>query len=72
MKENMCKIMKIRIEAIQSLKPPTTAKGFGVVNFLSLFCCKLQKILKCTFDLTRKGREFHWGSEQQEAFDVYA
>ena len=42
--------MKSRIEAIQKLPSPTTLKGCksfcGVVNYLSLFCKDLQKILK--------------------------
>ena len=41
--------MKSRIEAIQKLPPPTTGKEYksfcGVVNYLSLFCKDLQKIL---------------------------
>ena len=40
----------------------------GVVNFLTLFCPQLQKLLKPIYDLTSKGRVFHWGTEQQEAF----
>ena len=40
----------------------------GMVNFLSMFCPKLQKLLKPIYDLTRKGRHFIWGKEQQEAF----
>ena len=34
-----------------------------MVNFVSLFCPELQKLLK------RKGRQFIWGKEQQQAFD---
>ena len=30
---------------------------------------KLQKLLKTIYDLTRKGRKFIWGLEQQTAFD---
>ena len=41
----------------------------GMVNFVSLFCPELQKLLKPIHDLTRKGRQFLWGKEQQEAFD---
>ena len=48
--------MKSRIEAIQKLEHPTTVKGFksfrGVVNYLSLFCKDLQKILKPIYKLT--------------------
>ena len=40
-----------------------------MVNFVSLFCPELQKLLKPIFDLTRKGRQFTWGKEQQQAFD---
>ena len=47
-----------RLEAIQKLQPPKTPKGcrsfVGVVNFLSMFCRELQKLLKPIYDLTRK------------------
>ena len=38
----------------------------GMVNFLSMFCLELQKLLKPIYDLTRKGRPFVWGKEQQD------
>ena len=61
------------IEAIQKLEPPTTIKGCrsfaGMVNFVSIFCPELQKLLKPIYDLTRKGRQFILGEEQQKAFD---
>ena len=41
----------------------------GVVNFLSMFCSELQKLLKPIYDLTRKGRPFNWGKEQQDSFE---
>ena len=41
--------------------------GFG--EFVSIFCLELQKLLKPIYDLTRKGRQFIWGEEQQKAFD---
>ena len=54
--------LQSQIEAIQKLQPPTTIKGCrsfaGMVNFVSLFCPKLQKLLKPIYDLTRKGRHF--------------
>ena len=34
-----------------------------------MFCPELQKLLKPIYDLTRKGRQFIWGKEQQEAFE---
>ena len=65
--------LRSRLEAIQRLKPPTTVKGcrsfVGMVNFLSMFCPGMQKVLKPIYDLTRKGRSFIWGKEQQDAFD---
>ena len=62
------KPLRNRLEAIQRLQPPTTAKGcgsfVGVVKFLSMFCPELQKSLKSIYDLTRKGRPFIWEKEQ--------
>ena len=62
-----------RLEAIQKLKPPTTVKGCrlfaGMINFLSIFCHDLQKLLKPIYDLTKKGRSFIWEQEQQIAFE---
>ena len=66
------KPLRNRLEAIQRLQPPKTPKGCrsfaGVVNFLSMFCPDLQRLLKPIYDLTRKGRPFHWGKEQQDSF----
>ena len=67
------KPLRSRLEAIQKLQPPKTPKGCrsfaGVVNFLSMFCPELQKILKPIYDLTRKGKPFYWGKEQQDSFE---
>ena len=41
----------------------------GVVNFLSMFCPELQKLLKPTYDLTRKGRPFNWVKVQHDSFE---
>ena len=66
------KPLRNRLEAIQKLQLPKTPKGCrsfaGVVNFLSMFCSNLQKLLKPIYDLTRKGRPFHWVKEQQDSF----
>ena len=66
------KPLRHRLEAIQKLQPPKTPKGCrsftGVVNFLSMFCPELQKLLKPIYDLTRKGKPFYWGKEQQDSF----
>ena len=73
----MCiKLLRNRIEAILKLEPPKMPKGYtllahfmGMVNFLSVFCPELQKLLKPIYDLTRKGRPFIWEEEQQEAYE---
>ena len=62
-----------RLEAIQKLEPPKTVKECrsfaGMVNFLSIFCQDLQKLLKPIYDLTRKGKPFIWQQEQQTAIE---
>ena len=67
------KPLRNRLEAIQKLQPPTTVKGCrsfaGMVNFLSMFCSELHKLLKSIYDLTRKGKPFVWGKEQQNSFE---
>ena len=67
------KPLRSRLEAIQKLQPPTRVKGCrsfaGMVNFLSMFCWELQNLLKPIYHLTRKGRQFIWGKEQQMAFE---
>ena len=66
----MCvKPLRNRIEAILKLEPPKMPKGYrsftGMVNFLSMFHPELKKLLKPIYYLTRKGRPFIWGKEQQ-------
>ena len=60
------------LEAIQKIRPPATTKQCksfkGMVNFVSIFCPALQKLLKPIYELTRKGRQFVWGKEQ-DAFE---
>ena len=34
-----------------------------------MLCPELQKLLKPIYDLTRKGRPFDWGKEQQDSFE---
>ena len=67
------KPVRSRTEAIQKLKPPTTIKGcrgfVGMVNFVSIFCPECQMPLKPIYNLTRNGRQFIWGEEQQVAFE---
>ena len=62
-----------RLEAIQKVKALTTAKQCKIfarmVNFVSIFCPELQRLWKPIYNLMRKGRQFVWGKEQQEAFE---
>ena len=71
--KNVCiKPLQSRLQAIQKLQPPTTVKGCrsfaGMVNFFKHVLPKLQKLLNPIYDLTRKGRPFVWGKEQQDRF----
>ena len=60
--------LRSRIDAILKFEPPKMPKGCrsfaGMVNFLSMFCPELQKLLKPIYALTRKDRPFIWGKEQ--------
>ena len=62
--------LRSRTEAINKIPTPRTpkqCKSFcGVVNYLSLFCPDLQKLLKPRVELTRKGRPFMWGEAQEK------
>ena len=66
------KPLRSRLETLQKLQPPKRPKGCrsfaGVVNFLSMFCPELQKLLKPIYDLTRKGKPFYWEKGQQYSF----
>ena len=50
------KSLRSRLEVIQKLKHPTVVKDCtsfaGMVNFVSIFCPELQKLLKPIYDLT--------------------
>ena len=65
--------LRSRTEAINKIPTPRTpkqCKSFcGVVNYLSLFCPDLQKLLTAIVELTRKGRPFVWGDAQEKAFN---
>ena len=67
------KLLHSQLEGIQKIRPPATAKQCksfgGMVNFVSIFCPDLQKLLKLIYDLMKKGRQFVWGKEQQDAFE---
>ena len=57
--------LRSRTEAISKIPTPSFC---GVVNYLSLFCPDLQTLLKPIVELTRKGRPFVSGQEQEKAF----
>ena len=63
------KLLRNRLKAIQKLQPPTTVKGSrsftGMVNFLSMFCPELQKLLKSIYDLTRKADHLYGGKNSK-------
>ena len=67
------KPLRSRLEAIQKLKPPMNHKSCrsfaGIVNFVSIFCPELQKLLKPVYELTKKDWPFIWGDKQQKTFD---
>ena len=41
----------------------------GMVNFLSMFCPELQKLLKPIYNLNKKRKTGHMGKQQQIAFE---
>ena len=68
------KPLRSRLESIQKLHLPTIPKGcrsfVGMVNFLKhVLPQNCKNLLKPIYDLTRKGRQFIWGEEQQIAFE---
>ena len=67
-KKACVKPLRNRIEAILKLEPPKMPKGcrsfMAMLNFSSMFCPELERLLKPIYNLTRKGRPFIWGKEQ--------
>ena len=65
--------LRSRTEAINKIPVPRTPKQYksfcGVVNYLSLFCPDLQKLLKPIVELTRKDRPFIMEDTQEKAFN---
>ena len=52
------KPLHCRLEAIKKVKAPTTAKQCksfaGMVNFVSIFCPEIQRLLKPIYDFNEK------------------
>ena len=69
--KSVCATLKKQIGGdSKTTTPQKGCRSFaGMVNFLSMFCPELQKLLKPIYDLTRKGRPFNWGKEQQDLFE---
>ena len=69
----MCKTLKKQVGSYSKAEAPITPKGCksfaGMVNFVSMFCPELQKLLKPIYDVTKKGKPFLWEKEQQNAFE---
>ena len=65
--------LKSIIDAIQKMNPPKTIKECrsfcGKVNYMSMFLPSLQEKLIPIYFITRKRIPFHWGEEQQKAFE---
>ena len=40
-----------------------------MVDFLSLFCPELQKLLRPIYGLNKKGRQLIWEGQEENAFD---
>ena len=62
-----------RIDAIMNVPIPNTphlCRSFcGMVNYISMFCPKLQELLKPIHDLTRKGQKFLWTDNHTKIFE---
>ena len=66
----MFKTIKNKAGRYTKIKTTKDYKAFaGVVNYLSMFCLNLQKLLKPIYDLTGKGRSFIWSKLHQETFE---
>ena len=65
--------LRSRIEAIQKLRPPSTARECrsfaGMVQYLSLFCPDLQELLRPIYEMTKESVKFQWTSVQQIALE---
>ena len=71
--ENGVKPDKAKVEAIKSLKAPTTVKEvrsfIGMTSFYRRFIPNFSKIAKPIIELTKKYAKFKWTEQCQKAFD---
>ena len=61
----MCTTLEEQVRCYTKTTTPNHSER--LLNFLSMFCQDLQKLLKPIYDLIRKGRPFIWGKEQQDS-----
>ena len=65
------KPLQSRLEAIQKLQSPHYSKRIqklsGNGEFSEYVLHRTTKIIETIYDLTRKGRPFLWGKEQQDS-----
>ena len=71
--KGVCEAFEKQIGGYSKARTSYSNKGcrhfVGMVNFVSIFCLELQKLLKPIYDLMGKGRQFVWGDKQHAAFD---
>ena len=69
----MCKTLKKSNQGYSEIKASYNdqrmSKFCRYGKFFSIFCPKLQRLLKPIHDLTQEGKQFLWEEEQQKAFD---
>ena len=65
--------LKLRIDAIQKLQPPTYKKKIqeflGMLNFLSKSVYKMQVYLRPFYNILRQQNNFEWTTEHQTRFE---
>ena len=65
--------LKLRIDAIQKLQPPTNKKKIqeflGMLNFLSKYVYKMQLYLRPFDNILRQQNNFEWNTEHQARFE---
>ena len=65
--------LKLQIDAIQKLQPPTNKKKIqeflGMLNFLSKYVSKMQSYLRLFYNILRQQNNLEWTSEHQTRFE---
>ena len=72
-KKNTITPLKLCIDAIQKLQPPTNKKKnqefLGMLNFLSKFVYKIKLYLRPFYNIFRQQKNFEWTTERQRRFE---